>query len=53
MNLRRTFSMRLLLPACLALLACGSGAGPGNPGTGGSASGGSTDAAAEAAGPEE
>lgn len=45
MALRRSFSVRLALPACLALAACGSnGARPGSPGTGGSATGGSADA---------
>lgn len=44
MNVRRTYSKRLLLSACLALVACGSGT-PRNAGTGGtSASGGSPDA---------
>jgi hypothetical protein len=48
MNLRRTFSGRLILPACLAILACGSSNSgrPGTGGAGGTATGYSTDAAA-------
>jgi hypothetical protein len=52
MNLRRTFSSRLVLPACLAILACSSSnlTRPGAGGAGGTAAGGGTDAGGAPAG---
>src|SRR5580704_9795827 len=46
MNLRLTFSRRLVLPACLAILACSSSntPRPGTGGVGGTAAGGNSDA---------
>jgi hypothetical protein len=51
MNLRRTFSRWLVLPACLAVLACGSGNSgrQGTGGTGATVTDGSTDAGGAAA----
>jgi hypothetical protein len=51
MNLRPTFSRRLVLPACLAILTCSSSnsSRPGTGGTTGTATGGSTDAGGGAA----
>ncbi|HEY6475894.1 MAG TPA: cellulose-binding protein [Polyangia bacterium] len=52
MNLRRTFSMWPVLPACLAILACSSArsVSPGTGGTGATATDGGTDGGAAASG---